>query len=353
MKLVGIGELFILHEHIRRGFAPLAAHGVDITTLDWQLSGFPELQSINHLVEERGSEAYDPPSYVYDAVADADIIITQFCPLPARLIDGARNLKVIGVLRSGTENVNVAAATARAVLVYHTPGRNSDAVADFTLGMIIAESRNIARGHHGLKGGDWIRTYPNSGRIPDLPGKTVGIIGLGEIGRAVARRLAGFEVRILAHDPFVTDAPPGVSLVSLAELMTESDFVTLHARLSKDTEKLVSRPLIALMKKTAYFINTSRSGLVDEAALCEALRERRIEGAALDVFEHEPPGRDDPLVKLNNVTLTPHMAGGSNDAFTNSPVRLAREIGKLWQGEPSRFILNAGIFPAALEAFMR
>jgi D-3-phosphoglycerate dehydrogenase len=351
MKLVGIGELFIPHEHIRRGFAPFAAKGVTVETFDWKLSGFQELQNINHLVETEGSDAFDPPDYVYKAVKDADILVTEFCPVPGKLIDSAERLKVIGVLRAGVENVNVARATERKVLVYNTPGRNSDAVADFTIGMLIAECRNIGRGHHGLKDGVWIREYPNAGRIPDLPGKTVGIVGLGEIGQKVAKRLAGFDVRMLGYDPFVKEPPAGVTMVSLERLMAESDFVTIHARLTKETEKLISRQLIGLMKSTAYLVNTSRSGLVDEEALYEALRDRRIEGAALDVFNKEPPGADYPLVRLPNVTLTPHMAGGSNDAFFNSPSRLAPEIARLWDGEMSRFVVNKEVFAAVAPGF--
>jgi D-3-phosphoglycerate dehydrogenase len=346
VKLVGVGELFIPHEHIRRGFALLEKKGVTLQTFDWKLSGFQELQKINLLVEREGSEAYDPPDYVYEAVRDADILVTEFCPVPGKLIDSAVNLKVLGVLRAGVENVNVGRATERGVLVYNTPGRNSDAVADYTIGMMICEARNIARSHHGLKEGRWIREYPNSGRIPDLPGKTVGLVGVGEIGQKVARRLAGFDVRVLGYDPYLKSPPPGVEMTSLEHLMAESDFVSIHARLTKDTEGLISRGLIALMKPTAYFINTSRSGLVDEQALYEALRDRRIEGAALDVFNKEPPGREYPLVLLNNVTLTPHMAGGSNDAFINSPKRLAAEMVKLWDGERSRFIVNPEVFDA-------
>jgi len=351
MKLVGVGELFIPHEHIRRGFAFLENRGVSIETFDWRLSGFQELQNINHLVESSGSDAYDPPDYIYDAARDADIMITEFCPVPRRLIDAAPNLKVVGVLRAGVENVNVAHATKRGVLVYNTPGRNSDSVADFTIGMIICEARNIARGHRGLKDGEWIREYPNSGRIPDLPGKIVGLVGLGEIGQKVARRLAGFDVRVLGSDPYVKTPPQGVELVTLNRLVEESDFVSIHARLTKDTEGLISRELIARMKPTAYFINTSRSGLVDEQALYEALRDQRIEGAALDVFNKEPPGRDYPLVTLDNVTLTPHMAGGSNDAFFNSPARLAAEMAGLWDGKRSRFILNPEVFGAVAARF--
>ena len=351
MKLVGIGELFIPHEHIRRGFAGWERKGVRVETLDWKVSGFQELQNINHLMEKEGSEAYDPPGYIHEAVRDADIIVTEFCPVSQRLIDECAHLAAIGVLRAGTENVNVAHATSKNILVFNTPGRNADSVADFTVGMIICECRNIARGHHGLKNGRWIREYPNQGRIPDLPGKTIGLIGLGEIGRKVARRLAGFDVKVLACDPYVKDPPAGVTMVSLERLMSESDFVSIHARLSHETERLITRDMIARMKPTAYFINTARAGLVDEGALYEALRDRRIEGAALDVFEKEPPGGDYPLVALDNVTLAPHMAGGSNDAFFNSPARLAAEMIKLWDGEGSPFIVNVQVFDSAVLHF--
>ena len=347
VKLLGIGELFIPHQHIKKGFAGFERRGVRVETLDWKLSGFQELQTINHLVEKEGSGAYDPPGYIREAVRDADIIVTEFCPIGKGLIDECANLAVIGVLRAGIENVDVAHATAKGILVYNTPGRNADSVADFTVGLLIAECRNIARGHHGLKNGRWIREYPNSGSIPDLPGKTVGIVGLGEIGRKVARRLAGFDVRILAHDPFVKEPPDGVAMTSLEQLMAESDFVTIHARLAPETEKLIGRDLIEKMKPTAHLINTSRSGLVDEQALYEALRDRRIQGAALDVFDMEPPGKDSPLAALDNVTLTPHMAGGSNDAFFNSPRRLADEMIGLWEGRQSRFIVNGEVFGAA------
>lgn len=347
MRLVGIGDLFIPHGHIRDGFAPLAARGLEVETLDWRLSGFPELQGINLAVEKGGAAAFRPPPYVFDAAAGADILVTQFCTVPAALLEACPDLKVVGVLRAGVENVDVAAATARGVLVVNTPGRNADAVADFTVGLLIAEARNIGRGHHGLKRGRWLREYPNSGHIPDLPGKTVGIVGLGEIGRKVARRLAGFDMAVLAYDPFVEAAPEGIRLVDLPTLMAESDFVTVHARLTTETEGLVSRALLARMKPTAYLINTSRSALVDEPALVEALREKRIAGAALDVFDHEPPGADDPLVRLENVTLTPHMAGGSNDAFFNCPRLLAAEIGRLLDGGEPRSVVNRAVLPVA------
>jgi len=340
LKLVGIGDLFIPHAYIKRGFEAVEALGIGIETFDWKLSGFQELQAINLKVEKGGASAYDPPPYVYEAVKDADILITQFCPVPASLIEAGKRLKVVGVLRAGYENIDVKAASERGILVLNTPGRNSDAVADFAVGMLLAEARNIARGHLGLKEGRWIREYPNSGMIPDLPGKTVGIVGLGEIGRKVAKRLAGFDVKILAYDPFVKEPPAGIAMVRLEELMESSDFVTVHARLTKETEGMIGANLIARMKPTAYLINTSRSALVDEKALYAALSAKRIAGAALDVFDLEPPGADYPLVRLENVTLTPHMAGGSNDAFFNCPKLLAAELAKLLAGQEPRSPVN-------------
>ena len=351
MKIIGIGDLFIPNEYILSGFKQIADQGVEVETIDWKLQDFQELQNINLAVEHGGSEAYEAPQYILDAIKDADIIITEFCTVTKKMIDACSHLKVIGVLRAGTENINVAYATERNILVYNTPGRNADAVADFTVGSIICESRNIARGHLGLKNGDWIRIYSNSGFIPDLPGKTVGIIGLGEIGQKVAKRLVGFDVNLLGYDPFVKDPPYGIKMVSLEQLMEESDFVTIHVRAMKETENLVNEDLIARMKPTAYFINTSRSSVANEKALYLALKDKKIAGAALDVFDVEPPGKEYPLVKLDNVTITPHMAGGSNDAFFNSPKKLAAEMIKLWKGEPSRFIVNKQIFDAATVNF--
>ncbi len=344
MKLYGIGDLFIPHKYIREGFVLFEERGVSVETEDWRLSGFQELQHLNSLVEQSGSDAFEPPDYVFEAAKDATIVITQFCPITRKLIDHCPDLKIIGTLRAGLENVNVAHAKQQGIVLYNTPGRNADAVADFTIGMMISECRNIARGHHGLKQGEWIRVYPNSGTIPDIPGKTIGIIGLGEIGRKVVQRLKGFEVILLGHDPYLKEPLQDVQMVDLEELAENSDIVTVHARLTEDSKKMIGKAFFTRMKPTAYFINTSRSALVDEEALFEALRNNTIAGAALDVFDKEPPGRNYPLVTLENVTLTPHMAGGSNDAFYNSPRKLAAEMIKIWEGEKSRYMVNDEAF---------
>ncbi len=337
MKIYGIGDLFIPAEYISAG---LQKNGLDGEVIDWETGTFDKLQEVNLLIEQNGSEAYEVPQYILDKIAPAEILITQFCPVTKQVIDNCPNLKIIGVLRGGYENINVAHAASKGIKVFNTPGRNGDAVADFAVGAIICEARNIARGHLGIKTGKWIREYPNSGNIPDLPGRTVGLIGFGEIGRKTAKRLNGFDMEILAYDPYCKDFPEYVKQAELKEIFSRSDFVSLHARLTADNRHLVNADMLKLMKPTSYLINTSRAGLVDEAALYEVLSTGKLAGAFLDVFEEEPPGLEHPLVTLENVTLTPHMAGGSNDAFLNSPVKLAAELVKYLRGESCRGIIN-------------
>jgi D-3-phosphoglycerate dehydrogenase len=212
------------------------------------------------------------------------------------------------------------------------------------MGMILGEIRNIARSHACLKSGQWRRTFPNSDAIPELYDKTVGLIGYGAVGHLVAGYLHAFGSRVLAYDPLlVDDAAPAVA-VDLETLFRESDVVSVHARLSEQTHHLVGEKELALMKPSAVLVNTARSGLVDEEALVRALSERRILGAALDVFDTEPLPPDHPLLKLDNVTLTPHLAGSTIDAFRNSPKLMAGHLIRLFRGEKDLPIVN-GVKP--------
>lgn len=328
MIIVGIGDLLIPQQYIKDGFEFMEELGHEVRTIQWELDNYEELQHINLEVETRGSEVIEVPSEIIDAVKDADVIITQFCPMNRKVIDACTNLKAIGVLRGGMENVNLDYAASKDITVFNTPGRNATAVADFTVGMLIAECRNIAKAHINLKNGKWVRDYDNVGMVPDLEEKTVGIIGFGAIGRKVAKRLHGFDMNILAYDPYVTEAPDYVRMVSLNELVESSMFITLHMRLTEETEHIIDETLLRKMRPDAYLINTARSGLIDEKALYQILLEKKIKGAALDVFDVEPPSSNYPLVTLDNVTITPHLAGGTTDAFLNSPKLLAKIIAK-------------------------
>lgn len=344
MKLLGIGDLFIPCQYIEQPFQEFSRFGVQVQVVDWKLESFDQLQHINLQVEQGGSEAVETPDYLVKLAKDAEILITHFCTITKKLIDSCPKLKIIGVLRAGYENINVAYAMEKNILFFNTPGRNSDAVSDFTIGVMISECRNIAKGHHGLKNGQWIRTYPNYKTIPDLPGRTVGLVGLGEIGLKVAKKLSGFDMQILGYDPYANQEVAesyGVKLVTLDEVLRSSDFISIHARLTEENHHMIGEREFSLMKPTAYFINTARAGLVDEHALYKALTSGQLAGAAIDVFEQEPPGKDHPLVTLDNITITPHMAGGSIDAFINSPRKLAGDMINLFENpDKVRFLLN-------------
>ena len=325
MKIIGIGDLLIPCQYIEEGFKNFRDLGYDLELVEWKRKDIEELQNINLLIEQKGSEAYEVEDYIIDKTKDADIIITQFCPINRKLIESCGKLKAVGVLRGGMENINVDLCKEKGIQVFNTPGRNANAVADFTVGMLIAEARNIARSHALLKEGKWVKEYSNKDYVPDLCDKTVGIIGYGAIGRKVAKRLKAFDMNVIVYDPYLKD-DEDVNRVSLEELFKISDFVTIHSRLTKENEKMITYELLSSMKPTAYFINTARSGLVDEDALDKVLNERKIAGAAIDVFEAEPPGKDYKFLKYDNVTVTPHMAGSTKDAFTYSPVLLAKKI---------------------------
>lgn len=326
---VAVGDLFVTPDAMAEGLAPLAKAGYELDVREFSVGDFDRLQEINLRVEQQGPGAVELDETLRARLAEAELIVVHFCPVSEALIASAKNLRRIGSCRTGLSNIDVEAARSRSIEVINCAGRLAEAVADFTVGLLIAEVRNIARGHAGLKRGEWIRRYPNLGQIPELPGRTVGLIGLGAIGLAAARRLRAFDMRILATDPFVDVDQVraiGAELVDLDALLRESDFVSIHVGLSDQTRGLIGRRELDLMKPTAYLINTARAGVVDEDALIAKLQAGELAGAGLDVFATEPPGRDHPLVQLENVTLTPHMAGGSDDAFRKSPQLLCRYL---------------------------
>ncbi len=321
-RCLAIGDLFVPPEAMAKGLEGLKESSVDISTREFSVGDFEQLQRVNHLIEQQGPGVVELPGDLVDAMMRADLLVVHFCPVSQRLIERHGRLKIIGTCRTGLSNIDTQAAKAKGVAVVNCRGRLANAVADFTVGIMICEARNIARGHAGLRRGEWIRRYSNLGQIPDLPGRTAGLIGLGAIGQATARRLGGFDMNIVAYDPYVDPAIAqklSVTMVPLEEVMRTSDFISLHVDLREQTRNLIGRREVTLMKPTAYFINTARAGVVDEEALIEALREGKIAGAALDVFENEPIPDGHPFLTLPNVTITPHMAGGSDDAFRNSP----------------------------------
>ena len=261
-------------------------------------------------------------------------------PYTDRVLAGAPQLKVIARSGVGYDAIDVAAATRHGVAVAMGFGANHDAVADFAFSLMGALASKLLPYHTQLAEGRWGR----SAHWP-LWQATTGIIGLGRIGKALARRCRGFEMRVLAHEVLPDDGfarQHGVERVDLETLFAESDYVSVHAPHTPETDKIVSRELIALMKPTAFVINTARGGLVDEAALAEALAARRIGGAGLDVFEVEPLPAESPLRKLDNVVLTPHCAGSNLDAIAAMANRCVDNVLALLDGRDpgADYVLN-------------
>jgi phosphoglycerate dehydrogenase-like enzyme len=227
-------------------------------------------------------------------------------PYTRRVLDAHPQLRVIARAGVGYDAVDCAAATEHGVAVTITPNTNQDAVAEHTFCLILALAKNLINQHLGTIAQKW----PRMANLP-LRGRTLGIAGLGRIGKAVAIRGQCFGMKLLAYEPFPDHAfaaKHGVTFVSFERLLKESDFVTLHLPLNAESKQLINKQTLALMKPTAYFVNTARGGLQHEGDLFEVLKSKKIAGAAIDVFEEEPPG-DHPLFKLPNVVITPHAAG--------------------------------------------
>jgi D-3-phosphoglycerate dehydrogenase len=339
MKILCVGDAMIPGADFANA-ARVLGH-VEIAVDDWEVD-WDRLQRRRLTVEQRGPGVEPVPSVLLNH-PDVELVLGLFLPLSSSGMDALRRVRLIGVARAGTENVDVEAATARGIVVVNVLGRNAEAVSDFAIGLMLSEARNIARAHEAIKRGSWRKEFSNTGHVPELRGMTIGIVGFGFVGRLVAQKLGSFGVRIFVYDPWVGAeeiSRLGAEAVDKDTLFSQADFVTLHARLTGESRNLVGRLELARMKSSAYLVNTARAGLVDMEALIEALRSHRIAGAALDVFEIEPIPLDDPLLALDNVTLTSHLAGTTREALIRSPELLVEEVRKVFQGESRASVKN-------------
>ena len=259
-------------------------------------------------------------------------------PYTRRVLDAHPQLRVIARAGVGYDAVDVPAATERGIAVTITPNTNQDAVAEHTFALILALAKGIVTQHLGTVAGKW----PRQATLP-LRGRTLGIGGLGRIGKAVAIRGHCFGMKLLAYEPFPDHAfaaKYGLRFVSIDELLAESDFLTLHMPATAESRQLINRATLAKMKPSAFFINTARGALVNEADLVDALKNKRIAGAAIDVFEEEPPG-DHALFHLENVVVTPHAAGVDLQSRDDMALSAAEAIISLSRGEwPAEKIVN-------------
>jgi D-3-phosphoglycerate dehydrogenase len=281
---------------------------------------------------------------------DADAIIGSGQPMTREVFESLKKLRMIALIGVGFDTVDVKAATENGVLITHVPDILTDPVADHTLALILSLIRRIPQADNMVKKGIWESVMPKwAGYVPRLRGLTAGIVGFGRTGRAVATRLIAFGLNVIAYDPYIKpEARQGAKFVeTLEELLKQSDIVSLHVFLSQDTKHLFNEETFRKMKKTAFLVNTSRGAVIDERKLYEALTKGWIAGAALDVMEEEPPKRDNPLLKLENVIITPHISYYTLESLLDQRKRTAEEVARALQGLSPLHPVNPEVLQSA------
>lgn len=342
MRVAVFGDLFvraaILEEALRRRVGPVAGP-LDVASCELSYPVTPALYS-DELREFYGSE-----EETVALARDADLILCHMPPLSAAVLRGLPRLRAIGCTRTQPVNVNIAVASELGIPVFYALGRNAQAVAEFTVGLVVAETRNIARAHRALAGGQWrsdLYLYDNAPR--ELRGQTIGLIGFGAIGRLLPPMLRPLGLRVLAYDPYVDnaafEAAGAERLTDMDKLLRESDIVSLHARVTPETLKFIGERQFRTMKRGAIFLNTARGPMVDYDALYRALADGHLGGAALETFAVEPAPADLPLLRLPNVTLTPHIAGCSKESVLYAADLVCADLAAWLTGQPTVHCYN-------------
>ncbi|HZT18193.1 MAG TPA: 2-hydroxyacid dehydrogenase [Dongiaceae bacterium] len=337
-QIAVIGDRFMKPEAFVAALEPVVGEGGELRSLELPWPDEP----MRHGYVDGGiaglKEYLGDPEEIVRFIDGAEILINHLAPISDEMLGRLAPLKLIAVARGGPVNIDIEACRRRGVLVVNAPGRNASAVAEFTVGAILAETRLIRAGHEALRRGVWRGDLYRADRTgTELSELTVGLIGYGFIGTRVVRLLKPFGCRILVCDPYKTlsaaDAADGVLQVGLDQLLAESDVVSLHARVTPQTKGFLAAAQFARMKRGAYFINTARGPMVDYEDLRAALESGHLRGAMLETFWLEPPPPDAPLLKLDNVTLTPHIAGASTTTVKIAARMAAEEVRRYLAGE--------------------
>ncbi|MDQ3812839.1 MAG: phosphoglycerate dehydrogenase [Armatimonadota bacterium] len=315
---------------------PIADNGIDI------------LKRVAHVTVKTGLKEDELVAEVprYDA-----LMVRSQTKITRPVIEAASKLQIVGRAGVGVDNIDVDAATERGVIVVNSPAGNTVAVAELTLGMMLALVRRLVPASLSMARGEWKRSKFLGNQ---LYGKTLGVIGVGRIGVEVTRRAQSFGMKILGYDPFLTSERArqlNIEATTIDEILKRSDFISLHVPLTKETKNLINRESIATMKDGAYIVNCARGGVIDEAALYEALKSGKLGGAGLDVFEQEPP-QDSPLRELENVVLTPHLGASTEEAQVEVALDVARQIVEVFSGRPPQSAVNLPPLPAETREFI-
>jgi D-3-phosphoglycerate dehydrogenase len=282
---------------------------------------------------------------VIKACRKADGVLLRSAPMTAHVIESLENCRVIARYGVGVDNVDVKAASARGIVVANVPNYCDDEVSSQAVALILALARKIVSHDKAVRSGAW--DIGSGDPIHRTKGKTLGFVGLGRIARATVKKIAGFEMKLIACDPFVTKeeaAPFGVAMVDLDTLLATSDFVSLHAPLMPATKHMIDAKALSKMKPSAFLVNTSRGGLIDQKELIKALTEKKIAGAGVDVYEVEPLEPDSPLKELDNVVLTDHAGWYSEESIVELQTRAAQAVAAVLSGKRPESVVNPDVY---------
>jgi D-3-phosphoglycerate dehydrogenase / 2-oxoglutarate reductase len=307
-------------------------------------SGYESYETEASILEPVGARVEVVPcdgdaGKVKHAVLDADAVMVRESRVSRAAIEAMRRCRAIVRYGIGVDNIDLEAARERRIYVANVPDYGCEEVSDQAMALLLAVARRIAARDRAVRSGAW--NVSRSQRMYRVAGRVLGLVGYGRIARALERKMRGIGVaRVLVHDPLLGESPPGVAMVDLDTLCREADYISLHAPATAHTRRMIDARRIALMKPTAILINTARGTLVDEDALLVALREQRLQGAGLDVYESEPPRRDHPLFALDNAVLSDHTGWYSEESIPELQEKAAQEVARVLRGEAPRNWLN-------------
>lgn len=340
MRILAVGDTYMAPRYFAEAFADLEpAHDVEIVQVDSARPFNPTTPSERKLREYQGS-----PAELVEWMTAVEILVVQGAPVTDRVLDASSKLRLVCCARGGPVNVDVDVVSARGLPLVNTPGKNADAVADLTLAFLVMLARRLPKAQRFLQEGNRVEDTWEGARFlgNDLRRHVLGIIGYGQIGRRVAQRAVSFGMTVVAYDPLVaaTDTDGVRQARTLDELLAASDFVSLHARATPQNQNLIDAAALSAMKPGACLVNTARETLVDEDALDAALASGQLAGAALDVLRSAPESGRHRLLRHENVVLTPHVGGATEETLLQGAEMIAAEIKRFAAGKPLVNVFN-------------
>jgi len=307
-----------------------------------------ELEELNTVNAEIIEADWSTEDDIIKAAKDADAILTDAAKMTRRVIDSLVKCKIIVSYGIGYDHIDVDAATDNGILVVNIPDFCLEEVSNHAIALLIICAKKLIFMNDGTKSGHWTECKQAQAPMGSISGQTLGIIGCGKIGRLVARKAQCFALKVLGHDPYLSKSTAmecGINLVSLSELLREADYVSIHTLSNQETRHLIGEKELRQMKSGTFLINTSRGSIIDEVALIKALEEKWIAGAGLDVFEQEPVDVNNPLLKMNNVVVTPHSAYYSDNALKRVRTSVGKEAARVLSGKWPQNVVNKTVKP--------